>query len=75
MIALNRTRKILITLAAAGVLLFAAETAFNNKASEPAVAAPTGVDNRPTSFKTDPIVGSDASLSTYGLDPERIMDW
>ena len=26
-------------------------------------------------IKTNPIYGSDASTSTYGLDPARVVDW
>jgi hypothetical protein len=29
----------------------------------------------PTSFETDPIVASDASISTYGLDTGHLTDW
>jgi hypothetical protein len=75
MTTLSRTWKLGIVVVVLGITLFAAETVLNTKGTEPAVAAPTSVSNRPTSFETDPIAGSDASISTYGLDPERIIDW
>jgi hypothetical protein len=75
MLALIRPRNVTIAIAVIVIALLAAEATLNTKASTPAAAAPTASGNRPTSFETDPIVGSDASISTFGLIPERLMDW
>ena len=34
------------------------------------------LDTQPQdTIKTNPIYGSDAATSTYGLDPARVVDW
>jgi hypothetical protein len=30
---------------------------------------------QPTSFVTDAVYGADPAISTYGLDPQRTIDW
>jgi hypothetical protein len=44
-------------------------------AGEHAVTQQTFQSVLPTSFETDPIVASDGSVSTYGLDTGHLTDW
>jgi len=52
-----------------------ADVKFNSHASEQIVVQRAYDSWQPDTIKTNPIHGSDASKSTYGLDPARTIDW
>jgi hypothetical protein len=52
-----------------------ADVKFNSQASEQIVVQRAYDSRQQDTIKTNPIYGSDASTSTYGLDPARVVDW
>jgi hypothetical protein len=71
----NRVWKPVAVGVALAVPLFAAEMKFNfdayvNSASQQPTKIKQGIG-----IETIPIVGSDATVSTYGLDSARTFDW
>jgi len=60
--------------AALTTAVIVADVKFNSQASEQTVVQRAYVWQQDT-IKTNPIHGSDASISTYGLDPARTIDW
>ena len=52
-----------------------ADVKFNSQASEQIVVQRAYNSRQQDTIKTNPIYGSDASTSTYGFDPARVIDW
>lgn len=46
-----------------------------SQAREKAAGLHSFKSEQPVAFETSPIVGSDASISTYGLNQARTTDW
>jgi hypothetical protein len=70
-----RAWTVVATLGVASILAINLATKFQSGASGQIALAPA-IDAGPhDTIKTDPIRGSDASTSTYGLDRARITDW
>ena len=46
-----------------------------SQAREKAVGLQSFRSEQPVAFETSPVVGSDASISTYGLYQARTTDW
>jgi hypothetical protein len=70
-----RAWTVVATLGVASILAINLATKFQSGASGKIALAPA-VDAGPhDTIKIDPIRGSDASTSTYGLDRARITDW
>ena len=52
-----------------------ADVKFNSHASQQIVVQRAYDSGQQDTIRTNPIHGSDASTSTYGLDPARTIDW
>ena len=71
-LAITNTWKIFAFGAAAIAILAAANLEVKSHGRERLVTQVNYV--QPTSFATN-VYGSDAAISTYGLDPQRMIDW
>ena len=60
---------------AAVIVLVAANVNVFSHAREAAITQHPLVSELPAAFKTTPIVGSNSSISTYGLDTGHVTDW
>ena len=69
------TGKLLIVGAAAVAMLIVANLDGASRAREYTVSQQSAKYERPAAFETNPIYGSDASISTYGLDTGHNTDW
>jgi hypothetical protein len=65
---------VVIGVATFGVLTLAG-IEMTSHAREKAVGLQSFRSEQPVAFETSPIVGSDASISTYGPDQARTTDW
>lgn len=63
----------LAAVATTGVIL--ADVKFHSHASEQFVTQRAFNSQQQDTIRSNPIHGSDASISTYGLDPARTVDW
>jgi hypothetical protein len=57
------------------ILAIVLATKLQSEASEQIARGPAVEASQHDTVKTDPIHGSDASTSTYGVDPARSTDW
>ena len=69
-----RAWTVVAALGVASILAIILTSKLQSEATEQIARGPAVVDQHDT-IKTGPIHGSDASKSTYGLDPARITDW
>jgi hypothetical protein len=61
--------------AAAVIVLVAGNVNVLSRTPEAAIPQHRFVSELPAAFETNPIVGSDASISTYGLNTGHVTDW
>jgi hypothetical protein len=71
----NRVWKFVVLSAALAVPIFVAEMKFNSYANVDSAGQQPAKIKQGIGIETIPIVGSDASVSTYGLDSARSIDW
>jgi len=70
------TGKLLIVGATAAIaMLFVVNLDAASRARESTVSQQSAKYERPAAFETNPIYGSDASISTYGLNTGHNTDW
>ena len=69
------TLKYLVVGATASGVLVLASIGLTSHAREYAVSQQSFKSEQPAAYGTNLIVGSDASISTYGLDQARQTDW
>ena len=62
-----------VTLIMAAVVM--ADVGFHSAATEQTARQHAADSRRPDTIKTNPIYGSDAAISTYGVDRARTTDW
>ena len=76
---ITSTRKLILLGSAlvivSGVATGVAIAKATSHAREYAVTQQSLTSVLPTDFETNPIVGSDGSISTYGLDTGHFTDW
>jgi hypothetical protein len=69
------TLKYLAVGATASAMLVLASIGLTSHAREQVASQQSFRSEQPAAFETNPIVGSNALISTYGLDPVRRTDW
>ncbi len=70
-----RAWTVVTALGVASILAISLASKLQSGAAEQVARGPVVDAGQHDTIKTNPIYGSDASTSTYGLDPERKTDW